>query len=488
MMKVMDRRTLVARLREVVGAPHVLTRPEDLVVYEQDAFLVAHASPDIVVLPGAAAEVGTVIALARAAGVPVIARGAGTGLNGGSIPVAGGLMLVLTRMNRILEIDARSRLAVVEPGVVNIDLSAASARDGLFYAPDPGSQGVSTIGGNVGNNAGGPHCLAYGVTGNHVLGMEVVLSSGEIMTVGSPAVDAPGYDLAGLLVGSEGTLGVITRITVRLLRQAEAVRTLLAVFETIDDASQTVSEVIAAGIVPTAMEMIDAVVMRAVEAAIHAGYPADAGAVLLIEVEGHVQALPGLMERIAAVAKRHRPRVLRQANSARERELLWKGRKEGAGALGRLAPSYYLHDGVVPRTKLPEVMAKVAAIARTHGLVIGNLFHAGDGNLHPTILFDPRQPGMLARVVQAGEEILRACVAAGGSITGEHGVGIEKREYMRWLFTEADLQAMRRVKDAFDPTGLLNPGKLLPDVMSSGAQADAKSPAFSVRPRAGLWS
>jgi glycolate oxidase len=351
----------------------------------------------------------------------------------------------------------------VEPGVINADLTARTSAEGLFYAPDPGSQGVSTIGGNVGNNAGGPHCLAYGVTGNHVLEMDVVLSSGEIVTVGSRAVDAPGYDLAGLLVGSEGTLGIVTRVTVRLLRRAEAVQTLLAVFETIADASGAVSEIIAAGIIPTAMEMIDGVVMRAVEAAIHAGYPDDAGAVLLIEVEAHTDALPRIMARIDEIARRHHPRQLRLAASTRERELLWKGRKEGAGALGRLAPSYYLHDGVVPRTKLPDVMRRVQEIARAHDLVIGNLFHAGDGNLHPTILFDPRVPGMLDRVVAAGEEILKACVDAGGSITGEHGVGIEKRDYMKWLFTEADLDAMRRVKRAFDPDDRLNPGKLLPD-------------------------
>ena len=457
----------------------MLTVLEDTVVYEQDAFLVARAHPDAVVLPGSVGEVGAVARAAHEAGVPLIVRGAGTGLNGGSIPVRGGVMLVLTRLDRILEIDPRGRTATVEPGVINADLTGRTSGEGLFYAPDPGSQGVSTIGGNVGNNAGGPHCLAYGVTGNHVLEMEVVLPSGEVVAVGSPAVDPPGYDLAGLLVGSEGTLGIITRITVRLLRRPEAVETLLAVFETIDDASRTVSEIIAAGIIPTAMEMIDGVVIRAVEAAIHAGYPADAGAVLLIEVEAHADALARIAGRIEEIARRHHPRQLRRAASARERELLWKGRKEGAGALGRLAPSYYLHDGVVPRTKLPEVMRRVAEIARAHDLVIGNLFHAGDGNLHPTILFDPRVPGMLDRVVAAGEEILKACVDAGGSITGEHGVGIEKRDYMKWLFTDADLEAMRRVKRTFDPDGRLNPGKLLPD----GPQ-----PTYALQTGARAWS
>lgn len=453
---------LISRLQEIVGPAHVLSRPEDVVVYEQDAFLVARALPDLVVLPGSTHEVAAVVRLARDAGMPIVARGAGTGLNGGSIPVRGGLMLVLTRMNRIIEIDPQNRVAVVEPGVVNVHLTAKAAQFGLFYAPDPGSQSVSTIGGNVGNNAGGPHCLSYGVTGNHVLAMEVVLPSGEITWVGHRSVDPPGYDLGGVLVGSEGTLGVVTAIVVRLLRKPEGVRTVLAVFDTIDDASQTVSDIIGAGIVPAAMEMMDGVVMAAVEAAIHAGYPEDAGAVLLIEVEGQPESLPRQIDRIAAICRTHALRLLRTAATDQERLLLWKGRKEGAGALGRLAPSYYLHDGVVPRTKLPEVMRRVAAIGKAHDLRIGNLFHAGDGNLHPIILFNPREPGMIERVVRAGEEILHACVDAGGTITGEHGVGIEKREYMRWLFTDADLLAMQRVKRAFDPAGIMNPGKLLP--------------------------
>lgn len=477
----MSRSALISRLQALVGPAYVLSRPEDVVVYEQDAFLVARALPDLVVLPGSTDEVAAVVRLARDAGMPLVARGAGTGLNGGSIPVAGGLMLVLTRMNRIVEVDPRNRLAVVEPGVVNVHLTAAAARFGLFYAPDPGSQSVSTIGGNVGNNAGGPHCLSYGVTGNHVLAMEVVLASGDIMWVGHRSVDPPGYDLGGVLVGSEGTLGVVTAIVVKLLRKPEDVRTALAVFDTIDDASQTVSDIIAAGIVPAAMEMMDGVVMAAVEAAIHAGYPEDAGAVLLIEVEGPPESLPRQIDRIGEICRRHALRMFRTAETEQERLLLWKGRKEGAGALGRLAPSYYLHDGVVPRTKLPEVMRRVVAIGEAHHLRIGNLFHAGDGNLHPIILFNPREPGIIERVVRAGEEILRACVDAGGTITGEHGVGIEKREYMRWLFTDADLQAMQRVKRAFDPTGLMNPGKLLPV---------GEPPDVAVRPAVatGMWT
>ncbi|PYP72773.1 MAG: FAD-binding oxidoreductase [Gemmatimonadetes bacterium] len=474
-------RALMARLKEIVGPTYVLTRPEDVVVYEQDAFLVARALPDIVVLPGSTAEVAGVVRLVHEAGVPLVVRGAGTGLNGGSIPIAGGVMLVLTRMNRIVELDPRNRLAVVEPGAINVDVTAAAAQHGLFYAPDPGSQTVSTIGGNVGNNAGGPHCLSYGVTGNHVLAMEVVLASGDVTWVGSRSADHPGYDLCGVVVGSEGTLGVVTAIVVKLLRKSQAVRTLLAAFETIDDASQTVSEVIAAGIVPTAMEMMDGVVMAAVEAAIHAGYPQDAGAALLIEVEGHPESLPRQMKRIEEICRAHAPRMLRTAASEQERLLLWKGRKEGAGALGRLAPSYYLHDGVVPRAKLPDVMRKVVEVGKAYGLSIGNLFHAGDGNLHPIILFNPREPGIMDKVVRAGEEILRACVEAGGTITGEHGVGIEKREYMRWMFSDADLMAMQRVKRSFDPDGIMNPGKLLPV---------GERPDVTVRPAmaAGMWT
>jgi len=477
----MTRAALVSRLQRIVGPAYVLTRPEDVVVYEQDAFLVARALPDIVVLPGSTAEVAGVLRLVHEAGVPLVARGAGTGLNGGSIPIAGGVMLVLTRMNRIVELDPRNRLAVVEPGAINVDVTAAAAQHGLFYAPDPGSQTVSTIGGNVGNNAGGPHCLSYGVTGNHVLAMEVVLASGDVTWVGSRSADLPGYDLCGVVVGSEGTLGVVTAIVVRLLRKSEAVRTLLAAFETIDDASHTVSEVIAAGIVPAAMEMMDGVVMAAVEAAIHAGYPQDAGAALLIEVEGHPESLPRQMKRIEEICRAHAPRMLRTAASEQERLLLWKGRKEGAGALGRLAPSYYLHDGVVPRAKLPDVMRKVVDVGKAYGLSIGNLFHAGDGNLHPIILFNPREPGIMDKVVRAGEEILRACVEAGGTITGEHGVGIEKREYMRWMFSDADLMAMQRVKRSFDPDGIMNPGKLLPV---------GERPDVTVRPAmaAGMWT
>jgi glycolate oxidase len=472
---------LIARLQEIVGPAHVLFRPEDVVVYEQDAFLVAHSLPEVVVLPRSTQEVAAVVGAAREAGVPIVARGAGTGLNGGSIPIRGGVMVVLTRMNRILDLDAPHRLAVVEPGVINVDLTTAAAPYGLFYAPDPGSQSVSTIGGNVGNNAGGPHCLSYGVTSNHVLALQVVLASGTVVWVGSHAVDTPGYDLCGLLVGSEGTLGVVTAVVVRLLRKPEAARTLLAVFESIDDASQTVSDVIGAGIVPTAMEMMDSVVMAAVEASIHAGYPEDAGAVLLIEVEGTQEALPRQIDRIGEICRRHKLRLLRTAETEQERQLLWKGRKEGAGALGRLAPSYYLHDGVVPRTKLPEVMRRVMAIGHAHDLRIGNLFHAGDGNLHPIILFNPRERGIMQRVVKAGEEILHACVDAGGTITGEHGVGIEKREYMRWLFTDADLQSMQNVKHVFDPGGIMNPGKLLP----LGEPADV-TVKLAVAP--GMWT
>lgn len=476
------RENVIARLREIVGPDYVLHRPEDMVVYEQDAFTMSKASPDLVVLPASTQEVAAVVRLASEIRVPIVARGAGTGLNGGSIPVTGGVMIVLTRMSRIHAIDVRSRTALVDPGVVNVALSVAAAPFGLFYAPDPGSQSVSTIGGNIGNNAGGPHCLFYGVTSNHVVALELVLASGQVTWVGSPSTDPPGYDLCGTVVGSEGTLGVVTKAIVRLLPRPEAVRTLLAVFTSIDDASEAVSAVIGAGIIPAAMEMLDAVVIAAVEAAIHAGYPADAAAVLLIEVEGQPAVLTRLIDRIATICRLHHARDVSTAATELDRQRLWKGRKEGAGSLGRLAPSYYLHDGVVPRTQLPVAMRRVAAIGRTHNLRIGNLFHAGDGNLHPTILFDPRDPGMIERVLQAGEEILRACVDLGGTITGEHGVGIEKREYMRWIFTDADLNAMQRVKRAFDPNGLLNPRKVFP--IGEGPEYSRRSGMVS----SGLWT
>jgi len=454
---------LVARLQAVVGPAFVLTRPEDVVVYEQDAFLLSHSPPDAVILPGSTQEVAAAVRAAAAAGVPVIPRGAGTGLAGGAIPDSGGLMIVLTRMNRIVGIDPRSRVAEVEAGVINADLNAAAARHGLCFAPDPGSQAASTIGGNLANNAGGPHCLAYGVTTNHVLGLEAVLADGTVVWTGGRAPDAPGYDLPGVLVGAEGTLGILTRGLVRLTRRAEGVRTLLASFDGIDPASQAVSGMIASGVVPTAMEMLDAMTLRIVEEAAHAGYPTDAGAVLLIEVEGVQQTLDRVLPRVWDECRHHGAREIRTAATEEERALLWKGRKEAFGALGRFRSGIYLADVTVPRHQLPAMMRRVGEISEKYGIPIANFFHAGDGNLHPNLLYDPRDPEAAEGVRAAAEEIVRASLQIGGTITGEHGVGIEKREYMRWMFSDAELQAMRRVKTAFDPAGLMNPGKVLPE-------------------------
>ncbi len=453
---------LVSRLQEIVGPSSVLTRPEDVVVYEQDAFLLSPSPPDVVVLPGSPAEVAAVVRVAADLQVPVIPRGAGTGLSGGAIPTEGGLVVVLTRLNHILEIDARSRYAVVEAGVINAELNKAAASFGLFFAPDPGSQTASTIGGNLAHNAGGAHCLAYGVTTNHVLGLEVVFADGTMSWVGGRAADASGYDLPGVLVGAEGTLGIVTRGIVRLLRKAEGVRTLLAIFDAIDPASQAVSELIASGVVPTAVEMLDALTLRIVEEAVHAGYPIDAGAVLLIESEGLRQTLDRVLPRVRDICLRNGAREIRTAATEEERVRLWKGRKEAFGALGRVRSGIYLADVTVPRHQLPAMMRRLAEISEKYGIPIANFFHAGDGNLHPNLLYDLRAPHAAAVVKEAGEEIIRVCLQMGGTITGEHGVGVEKREYMRWMFGEADLLAMQRVKQAFDPAGLMNPGKLLP--------------------------
>ncbi|MDR5695827.1 MAG: FAD-linked oxidase C-terminal domain-containing protein [Armatimonadota bacterium] len=453
---------LLRELEGIVGPAHLLVQPEDVLVYEQDGYVLSRSLPDAVVLPGSTEEVRAVVRVAREHGVPVVPRGAGTGLAGGAIPVGGGIVLVLTRMNHILEIDPRGRLAVVEAGVINADLNAAVAPYDLFFAPDPGSQAASTIGGNIANNAGGPHCLAYGVTTNHVLGVEVVLADGSVVWLGGKTLESPGYDLTGLLVGSEGTLGIVTKAVVRLMRKAEGARTLLAIFPGVDQASQAVSDTIAAGIIPTAMEMLDAMTLRIVEEAVHAGYPLDAGAVLLIEVEATLEILDRLIGQIEGFCRSNGAREIRTATNEGERALLWKGRKEAFGALGRYMSSLYLADTVVPRHALPEVMREIAGIGERYGIPIANFFHAGDGNLHPTLLFDGRSPEAWERVVAAGEEIMRVCIEAGGTITGEHGVGIEKQEYMSWMYSEADLQAMKKVKEAFDPHGLLNPGKIFP--------------------------
>jgi glycolate oxidase len=467
-------RGALEQLRKAVGADHVVSEPHDLVIFERDASITG-SLPDAIVFPFGAEEVSRVVRIAHAHGLPVVPRGAGTGLSGGAVTIRGGIALSLARMHRILEIDPRSRTAMVEPGVVNADLSAEAARHGLFYAPDPSSQKACTIGGNAAENSGGPHCLYYGVTTNHILGMEVVLADGSIHWLGGDDPDRPGLDLLGLLVGSEGTMGVITRIQVRLLALPEAVQTMLAAFPTIETASQAVSSVIGHGIVPAALEMMDEVTVGAVEAHYHAGYPTDAGAVLLVEVDGLTESAQELILEVRRILEANEAFGCRLAGDSRERELLWAGRKGAIGALGRIKPNYYLHDGVVPRTRLPEVLHQVGEIGRHYRLPVANVFHAGDGNLHPNILFDLREEGVMDQVEKAGEEMLRACIDAGGTLSGEHGIGLEKNAFMPWIFSPDDLDQMHRVKDVLDPGGLFNPGKIFPDAERRDARLVARS-------------
>ncbi|HZD32983.1 MAG TPA: FAD-linked oxidase C-terminal domain-containing protein [Candidatus Angelobacter sp.] len=457
----MPSQVVIEQLRKIAGRDAVLDRPEDLMLYEYDAG-VRKCTPVAVVFPQNTEQVAQIMRLASTAGFPVVARGAGTGLSGGAIAPEGGVVLAFARMNRILEVDAENLRAVVQPGVVNLQLSDNVAHLGLYFAPDPSSQKACTIGGNVAENSGGPHTLMYGVTVNHVTGLTVVLPSGEVVNFGGKAAETNGYDLTGFVVGSEGTVGIVTEITVRLLRRPERVATLLGIFETIDDGAKTVAAITAAGITPAALEMLDGWTLRAVEEACHAGYPLDAGAVLLIELEGLAEQVEEQAEAVRAVCFEQRAREVRRAKDENERALLWKGRKTAFAAMGRLAPSYYSQDGVVPRTKIPAVLEFIGSVAKKYGLRIGNIFHAGDGNLHPLILFDPRDPVQLELVQAAGREILEWCVSAGGSITGEHGVGLEKRDLMPLLFTNDDLDVMLSLRNAFNPAGVLNPGKLFP--------------------------
>jgi glycolate oxidase len=452
---------LVAKLQRIVGEPFVYWRPEDLLLYEYDG-TIDRGRPTAVVLPDSVEQVAAVVRLARAAGLPLIARGAGTGLSGGALATEGGILMPLTRMKRILEIDTENRIAVVEPGLVNLQLSLALEKFGLFYAPDPSSQKACTLGGNVAENAGGPHCLSLGVTTNHVLGLEIVLADGTVVRTGGWGRDRPGYDLTGVFVGSEGTLGVVTKICVRLLPSPESVRTLLAIFDTMEQASETVAAIVGAGFVPGALEMIDANTIRAVEPTLHCGFPLDAGAVLLVEVDGLAEHVEWAARQAVAICREHGAREVRAAEEKAERERLWAGRKLAFGAFGSIMPNYYILDGVVPPSKVPAVLAQVGEICDRHELIVANVFHAGDGNLHPCILFDERMPGVTTRVLDAGGEIMRACVDAGGSISGEHGIGVEKRDYMSWIFSTDDLAAMERLKGAFGAGDGMNPCKAFP--------------------------
>ena len=415
-----------------------------------------------VCFPRSTDDVAYAVQCAIRHGRSFVARGSGTGLAGGATPVDDPLVIVTTQMNRLLEVDVEARVAWVEPGILNLDLSRAVAHLGLHYAPDPSSQQACTIGGNVATNAGGPHCLAAGVTSAHVLALDVVLPDGTVARLGSLEPDTPGLDLRGCFVGSEGTMGIATRIAVRLQPDPPCVRTLLLDFTSIDDAAATVSGIIAAGIVPSALEMMDARITRAVEDFVHAGYPRDAEAVLLTELDGLPAGVDAAVAVVDEVARTHGACAVRVAADEAERALLWKGRKSAFGAIARIAPDYYLHDAVVPRTRLLDVLRQVYAIASEHDLLVMNVFHAGDGNLHPLLVFDAREPGIWPRVHAAGDAIVRACVAAGGVLSGEHGIGLEKRELMPLVFTADDLDAQARLRDAFDPDGRSNPQKVLP--------------------------
>jgi glycolate oxidase len=454
---------LARALRAIVGADGVIDRPEALLVYECDGYTLERASPEVVVLPRSPAEVSSVLRLLAAEGIAFVPRGAGTGLSGGTLPVAAPVMVCTSRMQAIEAIDLANRRIVVQAGVVNQWVTNAVRAHGLCYAPDPSSQPACTIGGNVAENSGGPHTLKYGVTTNHVLGVELALPSGDLVVLGGSVEERPGYDLVGLVVGSEGTFGIVTRATLRLVRTPEAYRTLLAVFESVDAASEAVSGIIAAGIVPAALEMMDRLIVQAVEAAYRIGLPTDAGAVLLIELDGPAVGLDPQAERVAAVCRASGVREIRVARDDAERAALWKCRKRAFGAVGRLAPNYCTQDGVVPRTRVPDILRHIARAAERHRLRIANVFHAGDGNIHPIILFDERDRDEVRRVLAAGREILEACVALGGTLTGEHGIGVEKIGQMPLLFSPDDLAAMTRLRAVFDPEGRANPHKIFPD-------------------------
>jgi glycolate oxidase len=450
------------QLRGILGHDGVLTAPSDLLVYECDGYTIEKNKPDVVVFPNSTEQIVRIVKLCNELDVPFLPRGAGTSLAGGCLPVGGGVMITLTRMKRILEVNTRDRFAVVEPGVVNLWLTNHLKSQGYHFAPDPSSQGACTIGGNVATNSGGPHTLKYGVTVNHVLGLEIVLPDGRVVQTGGPIPDNPGYDLTGVIVGSEGTFGIVSKVWVRITKNPAAYRTLLGVFETVDDATNTISDIIGAGIIPGALEMMDRLILEAVEAAFHFGFPLDAGAVLIMEVDGLEAGLDNTAEQITAIAQKNRAREVRRAHTDAERQLLWKCRKQAFGAVGRLAPSYCTQDGVVPRTQLPHILRAIQRIGAKHAIRIANVFHAGDGNIHPILLFDERDADQVQRVLAASHEILEECLQCGGSVTGEHGIGVEKLDFMPKMFSPEDLDTMLRLRAAFNPDNRCSTAKMLP--------------------------
>jgi glycolate oxidase len=457
----MERRALLEDLRRIVGPTNVRASGVDLALYQYDAYL-EERRPDAVVFVHSTEEVAEVVAACARHNAPFVARGGGTNLSGGTIPLRGGVVIETIRMNRILEVDIPNLRARVQPGMFNLEFGNALAPLGYQYLPDPASQKAATLGGNVAENSGGPHCFKYGVTTNHVLGLTVVLPDGQIARFGGKAPDAPGYDLTGVFVGSEGTLGICTEVVVRIVRLAEGVKTLLAIYDSIEAGGETVTAIVAAGMVPATLEMMDQPVIQAVEESIRCGLPMDCATVLIIEVDGLLDDLDRQAQEIADLCRAHGAREVRLAKNDAERAALWAGRRGAFGAVARITPSYLVCDGTVPRTALPAVLKRVAEVGKKYDLRIPSVFHAGDGNLHPLILFDWRNPEQKARVMQAGMEILTLCVEMGGTISGEHGVGIEKMDAMRLIFGEPDIEAQRKVKRAFDPNDLANPGKMFP--------------------------
>jgi glycolate oxidase len=454
--------TIIDRLRDIVGPNGVVAHATALSVYESDGYTLEKATPEVVVLPRSTEEVVAVVKLLHKGKIAFVPRGAGTGLSGGCLPVEAPVMIGTSRMNQIVHLDVVNRYVVAQAGVVNLWVSNAVKNQGLQYAPDPSSQQACTIGGNVAENSGGPHTLKYGVTTNHVLGLEVVLPDGEVVTLGGAVEDVPGYDLRGITIGAEGTFGIVTQATLRLTRQPQAYRTFLAVFESVHQATQTVSGIIAAGIVPAALEMMDNLIIQAVEAAFHFGFPTDAGAVLIIELDGLAAGLDPQTTKIMEVCRQNQAREVRVARDDAERLALWKSRKRAFGAVGRLAPNYCTQDGVVPRTKVPDILQAISAAAEKYHIRIANVFHAGDGNIHPILLYDERNADETQRVIKAGQEILKACVDLGGSLTGEHGIGVEKMGQMPLIFSPGDLLVMSQIRSVFNPENLCNPHKVIP--------------------------
>jgi glycolate oxidase len=452
---------IIDALVDLLGESRVRHHPLDLAVFAKDAGVVSGIAV-AAVLPETTSEVAACVRIAREHGIPIIARGAGTGLAGGAVPIEPGLLVVLTRMNEIHEVDVIGRTAWVGPGLVNLDLSTRLVDIGLHFAPDPSSQQASTIGGNVGTNAGGPHCLADGTTVAHILAAELVTAAGDVVTVGGEAPDVPGLDLRAVVVGSEGTLGIVTKVLVRLMQNPPDVATILIGFPSIEDAASTVSQVIASGSIPAALEMMDQPMVEAIENFVHAGYPTDAVAVLLAEVTGTSESVADAVSLVEGVAASNNASTVRVATDPEERALLWKGRKSAFGAVAQKAPDYYLHDTVVPRTKLVEVLKRIYEIGEQFDVEMLNVFHAGDGNLHPLVAFNAKEPGKLEQVKAAADQMVRVSIEAGGTLSGEHGIGIEKRDLMSLVFNEADLDAQARVREAFDPDGVMNPGKVLP--------------------------